>query len=86
MALPDEKLVHSTKEKLIRKPMNSFFLYKQHVRPMIVEKHGRIPNYKISTIVSEMWKNELPQRKRYFINRAKLLYEEHKKLYPDFKW
>ncbi|KAI8892935.1 hypothetical protein BC833DRAFT_610219 [Globomyces pollinis-pini] len=33
-----------------------------------------------------MWKNELPQRKRYFINRAKLLYEEHKKLYPDFKW
>ncbi|KAI8896241.1 high mobility group box domain-containing protein, partial [Globomyces pollinis-pini] len=68
----------------VKKPMNSFFRYKQYIRPRLSEKYGKMSNGEMSKRITYCWKNETPEIKKYFRDLAKKSFEEHKLKYPDF--
>ncbi|KAI8900765.1 high mobility group box domain-containing protein [Globomyces pollinis-pini] len=83
--LKSRNLMTAQQEK-IRKPMNSFFLYKQHMRAKVIKKNGKLRGSELSKIITTMWKNESSEVKNHFQNLSKKEYDNHKKLYPDFVW
>lgn len=69
-----------------KKPMNSFFLYKQDVRSRIIQEYGVKKNSDISRIASAMWKQEpvsVVTRYKEMADKALML---HKLAHPDFVW
>ena len=69
-----------------KKPMNSFFLYKQDIRSRIIQEYGVKKNSDISRIASAMWKQEpvsVVTRYKEMADKALLL---HKLAHPDFVW
>ncbi|KAJ3321019.1 hypothetical protein HDV06_004678 [Boothiomyces sp. JEL0866] len=70
----------------VKKPMNSFFRYKAHVRERIVQQTGTNKNSVISRIAAQMWAEESPEVRAHFNKLTEEAFLEHRKLYPDFLW
>ena len=80
---PQQKLVQSQE---VKKPMNSFFIYKQNTRSAIIKKYGVTKNSEISRIASALWKQESRQVIDRYKQLAEQALQQHKLLYPDFLW
>ncbi|KAJ3311692.1 hypothetical protein HDV04_003837 [Boothiomyces sp. JEL0838] len=70
----------------VKKPMNSFFRYKAHVRERIVQQTGTNKNSVISRIAAQMWAEETPEVRAHFNKLTEEAFLEHRKLYPNFLW
>jgi hypothetical protein len=80
---PPQKLVQSQE---VKRPMNSFFIYKQNTRSAIIKKYGVTKNSEISRIASALWKQESRQVIDRYKQLAEQALQQHKLLYPDFLW
>ena len=70
----------------IKRPENSFMLFARKRRSFFAQEHPNLNNADISKILGQEWfKLPLTQR-QYFIDLAKKKKEEHKLLYPEYKY
>ncbi|KAJ3340293.1 hypothetical protein HDU91_000877 [Kappamyces sp. JEL0680] len=70
----------------VKKPLNSFFLYRKAVREQIIEEHGVKKSHEISKIAGEMWAKEPESVKQLYQIKAQEQFEKHKQDNPDYKW
>ncbi|RKP25010.1 high mobility group box domain-containing protein, partial [Syncephalis pseudoplumigaleata] len=69
------------------RPLNSFMTYRRDKHAQVMREQGsRCNNKYISKIIAEMWKREPAHVKEYYKKKADLGLEQHKKLYPDYKY
>ncbi|KAJ3322285.1 hypothetical protein HDV06_003178 [Boothiomyces sp. JEL0866] len=72
--------------KRIRKPMNAFFYYRQHVKDEIEATCSTSNSNEISKIAAERWKGESEQVQQLYRNKSKEAYDAFKLKHPDFIW
>ena len=70
----------------IKKPMNSFFLYRRAIKELVIEKCNTRNSHEVSQIAGEWWAKESPETKAYFRKLAADGHTEHKEKFPDFDW
>ncbi|KAJ4386218.1 hypothetical protein N0V93_009111 [Gnomoniopsis smithogilvyi] len=76
----------STVKMRIKRPRNSWIIYRsEKSRQLHVDRPGMSAGA-ISTEVARLWKIEAPEVKAYYGQLAELESEEHKKLYPDYRY
>lgn len=66
-----------------KRPMNGFMLFAKKFRLELIQKHPGKDNRAISVLLGEAWKNLVPEERDIYSNKAKVLADEQKKLYPD---
>ncbi|KAJ3259404.1 hypothetical protein HK103_002330 [Boothiomyces macroporosus] len=70
----------------LKKPLNSFFLYRKSKKQEIIRNYHITKSHEISKKAAELWQLESREVKDYY---AKLSLEEHnkfKEMNPDFDW
>ncbi|CAG8498374.1 21756_t:CDS:1 [Dentiscutata erythropus] len=72
------------KEKRIRRPPNSFLLYRQSKQSEVTRVYGNISNAKISKILSDLWQRESDEVKLYWQKAADKKKMEHMLTYPEY--
>ena len=75
-----------SKEKHVRRPMNSFMLFSQEQRAKIHLANPNRDNRNVSKILGEKWYSLSPHEQEQYKIRAKQLRHEHFKQNPLFKW
>ncbi|KAJ3271927.1 hypothetical protein HDV01_006061 [Terramyces sp. JEL0728] len=70
----------------LKKPLNSFFLYRKHIKEEVIEKYGIIKNQDVNKKIAELWSKESQSVKDRY---QELSLQEHlrfKEQNPDFDW
>ncbi len=88
----DVKSYFSTKEnkrsrskgEKIPRPMNSFMLYSKDVRPFFHEQG--MHHAEISRTLGKQWRGLDEKLKEEYIKRAAIVSEQHRKMYPNYKY
>ncbi|KAJ3322291.1 hypothetical protein HDV06_003184 [Boothiomyces sp. JEL0866] len=70
----------------IKKPCNSFFMYRRDMKQKIEQEYKTSNSHEVSKICSALWSKEPPHVKEYYRNVSVQAHLEHKKQYPDFDW
>ncbi|KAJ3322283.1 hypothetical protein HDV06_003176 [Boothiomyces sp. JEL0866] len=70
----------------IRKPMNAFFFYRNHLKAQLEERNSTTNSNEISKIAAAQWKREPETVKKIYKDLSKRAYDEFKLKYPDFEW
>ncbi|KAL6424834.1 hypothetical protein ACFW04_010035 [Cataglyphis niger] len=70
----------------IKRPMNPFMVWSSERRKEIAKENPRMHNSDISKQLGEEWKNLSQETKQIFIDKSHQLREEHKKLYPGYRY
>ncbi|KAI8894510.1 hypothetical protein BC833DRAFT_604663 [Globomyces pollinis-pini] len=70
----------------VKKPMNSFFMYRKDVKMKIIQEHGVSKSHLISKIAAELWAKESDEVKDQYRLKSYNAHCEHRELYPDFNW
>ncbi|KAI8893851.1 high mobility group box domain-containing protein [Globomyces pollinis-pini] len=70
----------------IKKPMNSFFVYRKAVRDKIIELHGSLKSHEISRIAGEWWAKESDDNRKRYQQLSQEMYTQHRRDYPDYKF
>ena len=70
----------------IKKPLNSFFLYRKKMREKIIFDHKVTAHQQISKIAASLWAAEPPDVKQQYQLESLEEFERHKKLHPDYLW
>ncbi|KAJ3312035.1 hypothetical protein HDV04_003422 [Boothiomyces sp. JEL0838] len=74
------------KETVIKKPSNSFFIYRKAMKDRIVKMYGVTKSHQVSKIASECWKQEPPEVRQYFMSLSAAAHNEFKLANPSFNW
>ncbi|CAG8472619.1 16940_t:CDS:2 [Cetraspora pellucida] len=72
------------KEERIRRPPNSFLLYRQAKQSEITSIYGNMSNAEISKKLSDLWQNESDEVKLYWQKVADKKKMEHMMTYPEY--
>ncbi|KAJ3313181.1 hypothetical protein HDV04_002357 [Boothiomyces sp. JEL0838] len=70
----------------LKKPLNSFFLYRKHIKEEVKLKYGIIKNQDVNKKIAELWAKESKETKDRY---QELSLQEHlrfKEQNPDFDW
>ncbi|KAJ3318522.1 hypothetical protein HDV06_000405 [Boothiomyces sp. JEL0866] len=70
----------------VKKPLNSFFLYRKHIKEEVILKYGIIKNQDVNKKIAELWAKESQETKDKY---QELSLQEHirfKENNPDFDW
>jgi hypothetical protein len=70
----------------IKRPENSFMLFARVNRPILAKKHPNLNNADISKLLGPVWFKLSSTQRQYFVDLAKKKKEEHKILYPEYKY
>ncbi|KAF2970658.1 hypothetical protein GQX73_g2876 [Xylaria multiplex] len=70
----------------VKRPCNSWILFRQAHHPIIAQKYPKIHNSQISKIISNIWKNMTKEEKKPWVDLALAKKEEHKRLNPGYKY
>ncbi|KAI5464377.1 hypothetical protein BGZ63DRAFT_451620 [Mariannaea sp. PMI_226] len=83
-----ETTIYSETSQSVRipRPPNRWILYRQAKASEILRRHQNVTAAEISTIVSEMWKNEPPSVIAQWQLKANDEDRKHKLAYPNYKW
>ncbi|CAG8515805.1 3472_t:CDS:1 [Scutellospora calospora] len=73
-----------SQETRIRRPPNSFLLYRQARQSEVTRLYGNISNSEISKILSNLWQSESEEVKHYWQKIADLKKLEHMETYPEY--
>ncbi|CAF1328903.1 unnamed protein product, partial [Adineta ricciae] len=76
----------TSKDKHVRRPMNSFMLFSQEQRGKIHLANPNRDNRNVSKILGEKWYSLSASEQEQYRIRAKKLRNEHSKQNPSFKW
>jgi len=68
----------------VKRPMNSFLLYSNEVRPFLQQKYKDRSNAQISKIIGEQWHTMSTDKKRKYVQKAEKIKEEFTREHPDF--
>ena len=74
-----------TSEK-IKRPLNAFILWSKKRRRVIANENPQMHNFDISRKLGLEWQKLSEEEKSKYFEEAKRLKEEHKQLYPDYKY
>lgn len=74
-----------TSEK-IKRPLNAFILWSKKRRRIIANENPQMHNFDISRKLGLEWQKLSEEEKANYFQEAKKLKEEHKQLYPDYKY
>ncbi|XP_074624765.1 transcription factor SOX-14-like [Acropora palmata] len=74
-----------TSEK-IKRPLNAFILWSKKRRRVIANENPQMHNFDISRKLGLEWQKLSEEEKTNYFEEAKKLKEEHKQLYPDYKY
>jgi len=89
---PEIPLTANTKKKRSRnpskipRPQNCFIIYRREKHQIISAKNPGIANNDISKIIAKMWKEEPPEVKEIYHNRAKEEAKRHMLANPGYKY
>ena len=67
----------------IKKPLSSYQLYVQLIRPVVKEQFPGMDNKTMLTKSAEMWKSLTEVDKEPYVEKAKILKEEHAALLAE---
>jgi hypothetical protein len=70
----------------IKRPMNSFMLYKRDKQDEIIRNNPKINYREVSKLAGEAWKREDPDIKAIYALKARNEQEDHRLKYPDYKY
>ncbi|KAJ3313182.1 hypothetical protein HDV04_002358 [Boothiomyces sp. JEL0838] len=70
----------------VKKPLNSFFLYRKQKKNEIVRKFKISKSHEISRKAAELWKSEPADVKEYYNKLSFKQHEQFKLEHPDFDW
>ncbi|KAJ3273215.1 hypothetical protein HDV01_004717 [Terramyces sp. JEL0728] len=70
----------------VRKPMNAFFFYRNHLKAQLEEENSTTNSNEISKIAAAQWKKESEKVRKVYKDMSKKAYDEFKLKYPDFEW
>lgn len=70
----------------IKKPLNSFFLYRKSKRDYIVKTYGVTKSHEISKVAGTCWAKEPESVRNHFLQLSQVEHANHKEKYPDYKW
>ncbi|KAH9858530.1 hypothetical protein C2E23DRAFT_5497 [Lenzites betulinus] len=72
----------------IPRPSNAWILYRTDRLKVLVANNGGVPIRQsvASTMIGEMWQDELPEVRAAYEKRAELAKAEHRRLHPDYKY
>lgn len=82
--VPRKKRAYSFDPERIKRPMNSFLLFSNEIRPILQAKFRDKSNAQISKLVGEEWHKLDEQKKKEYILKAEKIKEEFNKMYPNF--
>jgi hypothetical protein len=86
-SLTRTKKVSKKKDPLrIKKPLNSFFLYRKRMREQIIADHNVTAHQQISKIAANLWASESLEVKQQYQQESLAEFEKHRKEYPDYQW
>ncbi|KAJ3271926.1 hypothetical protein HDV01_006060 [Terramyces sp. JEL0728] len=70
----------------VKKPLNSFFLYRKQKKTEIVRKFKISKSHEISRKAAELWKDEPADVKEFYNQQSLKEHEQFKLEHPDFDW
>ena len=70
----------------IKRPMNSFMIWSQEMRPSIIKSNPNVINSEISIMLGQLWLNMSKKQKEIYYKKAETLKLQHMELYPDYKY
>jgi len=70
----------------IPRPMNSFMCFAKEYRPKLQEANPGTDNKVISKELGRLWKGLSETERQRYIDESERLAEEHKRMYPDWKF
>lgn len=76
----------SVRDGKIKRPMNSFMLYRRDKQHEIAQKHPGINYREVNRIVGELWRAESKEIKEIYSRMALDGQLAHKEKYPDYKY
>ena len=77
---------HDATTDRIKRPLNSFMLYKRDKKTLFLKENPKMNNRLISRLVAEEWHKEPESVKEIYRNLAKEGRALHAKLYPNYKY
>ncbi|KAJ3270682.1 hypothetical protein HDV01_007506 [Terramyces sp. JEL0728] len=75
-----------SKENTLKKPQNSFFLYRRLMKDRIQALYGTVKSHEISKIAGECWAKEPIAVKSYFARLSLAAHNQFKETFPDYDW
>ncbi|KAJ3318521.1 hypothetical protein HDV06_000404 [Boothiomyces sp. JEL0866] len=76
----------SIKVSKVKKPLNSFFLYRKQKKTEIIRKFKISKSHEISRKAAELWKEEPAEVKEHYNKMSAKEHEQFKQAHPDFDW
>jgi len=76
----------SAKKMKIKRPMNSFMLFSNEMRPILQSIHPDSTNNDVSKLLGNIWKSMSADLKRPYTDRAAKIKAEFSTQYPDFTY
>ncbi|KAI1427275.1 hypothetical protein F5Y12DRAFT_712330 [Xylaria sp. FL1777] len=73
-------------DKKIPRPTNAFMLYRRDHCHQVKQEEKGIPNQKVSIILGKRWKALSEEEQKPWRDQADRIAEEHKRMYPDWKY
>jgi hypothetical protein len=70
----------------IKRPLNAFIIWSKKRRRVIANENPQMHNFDISRKLGLEWQKLSEQEKSYYFDEAKRLKEEHKVMYPNYKY
>jgi len=74
----------TTSEVHVKRPMNAFMLYRQTTSALFAKE--QITNHELSTVIGQKWQALSDEEKAPYFLLAETKKQEHKELYPDYKY
>jgi hypothetical protein len=68
----------------VKRPMNSFLLFSNEIRPILQAKYKEKSNAQISKLIGEQWHKMDSEKKKAYVEAAEKIKEEFNKQHPDF--
>ncbi|GAW22443.1 hypothetical protein ANO14919_119800 [Xylariales sp. No.14919] len=75
-----------SEENHIKRPPNSWILFRQAHHAIIMQQYPKIHNSQVSKIISAKWKSMSKVEKKPWFDLAVVKAEEHKQLHPGYKY
>lgn len=74
------------KKNKIPRPMNSFMCFGKEYRKKIQQQHPNLDNKGVSKLLGQQWASLSDDERQVYVDQASNLAEEHKRLYPNWKF
>ncbi|KAJ3032377.1 hypothetical protein HDV00_007588 [Rhizophlyctis rosea] len=74
------------RDPFVPRPANSFIRYRKDNHAQVMSEHPALSNCELSKIIAKQWAEEKPEVRREYEEAAKRGREEHKEMYPDYKY